>query len=267
MKISVVIPTFNRALLLKRAIYSVLSQSIFIDEIIVVDDGSNDETKNIIEKHNVKYIYQSNSGVSCARNRGINCARNDWIAFLDSDDIWHKDKISIQTEFHTNNKNILISHTDETWFYDGKVKNKKNIHKKPFGDCFLDNISFCKIAPSSVLIHKSIFEDVGYFDEKLLVCEDYDMWLRITSNYELGYVNKELVDKHSGHENQLSFSTFGLDRFRIYALLKHIDSTEHIPIKDEIIKKCNILLKGAKKFNNLEIIKEFEEIKNNIFDL
>ena len=264
MKISVVIPTFNREEFLDRSISSALAQTYPVDEVIVVDDGSCDSTESIVKKYSVRYIYKQNGGVSSARNIGIKASKNEWVAFLDSDDVWHVDKLKLQTAFHKQNREIFISHTDEQWIYNGKIKNKKHKHKKPFGECFLENIEFCKIGASTAILHKSIFDDIGYFDQSLQVCEDYDMWLRVSNKYNIGYINKELIIKYAGHKNQLSFSTFGLDRFRVLALLKHKTGRYQNEVKKEIIKKCNILIKGAKNNNNQEIIKTYKYIKNSL---
>jgi glycosyltransferase involved in cell wall biosynthesis len=264
MKISVIIPTFNRAEFLDRTILSVLNQSYSAGEIILVDDGSEDNTEDVVKKHGIKYIYKQNAGVSSARNMGIKESKNEWVAFLDSDDQWHIDKLKLQVDFHKQNSDIVFSHTDESWLYNGKIKNKKKIHKKPFGECFLQNIDFCKIGASTAIMHKTIFDDVGLFDESLPVCEDYDMWLRISKKYSIGYIDKELIIKHAGHENQLSFSGFGFDRFRVSALLKHIDGLYADDVKKEIIKKCDILIQGAKKHNNEEIIKTYQCIKKSL---
>ena len=265
MKISVIIPTFNRTDFICKTIESVLNQTVKADEIIVVDDGSTDDTQKKVKQYDITYIYQENSGVSSARNQGIKKSKNEWIAFLDSDDIWLCDKLKSQIKFHKQNQNILISHTNERWIRDSKELKQKSHHQKPSGFCFLDNISFCKIGPSTVIMHKSIFDNIGYFDEDLRLCEDYDLWLRVTQNYKIGYIDKKLTHKIAGHDDQLSFSTFGLDRFRIAALEKHIDSKYKTQILNELIKKCNILLKGAHKHQNHELIRVYTN-KLAIFD-
>ncbi len=254
MKISVIIPTYNRSKVILRAVKSVLAQSYKASEIIVVDDGSNDNTKELLKdlQDKIVYIFQKNSGVSSARNRGIKKAKYSWIAFLDSDDEWHKDKLKLQTLFHKQNKNILFSHTDELWIRDDKIIKQKAHHKKPSGECFLDNLNFCKIAPSTVMINKKVFDEIGYFDENLKVCEDYDLWLRIALRYHVGFIDQKLVTKYSG-DDQLSYKYFGMDRFRVYALEKHLNSRYHVEVKKEIIKKIKILKDGALKHNNRSI--------------
>ena len=207
------------------------------------------------------YKYQKNSGVSKARNLGIKLSKNEWITFLDSDDIWEKTKIQQQIDFHTKNKDILFSHTDELWKYNGKIIKQKKHQQKPYGDCFDDNISLCKIGASTVILHKSIFDNIGVFDEELTACEDYDLWLRILKKYKLGLVNKKLIEKIAGHKGQLSFEIPLMDRYRIIALLKHLENSL---VKQEVIKKCDILIKGAIKHNNHDIEKYYTNLKSNL---
>ncbi len=264
MKITAIIPTFNRADFLPKAIESISNQNYKIDEVIIVDDGSNDNTREILKNYkDLKIISTKNSGVSYARNRGIKMAKNSWIAFLDSDDTWMKVKIKKQIDFHTKNPDILFSHTGERWVRGGKeIKYPKSL-KKPHGDCFLQNTSTCKIAASSVLMNKSIFEDIGYFDESMRVCEDYDMWLRVSYRYKIGLIPEQLITKYAGH-SQLSSTIFAIDRYHIYSLLNFLDTDFKDEIKKEIEKKCNILEKGAFKHNNQEILKMVRDIQSQI---
>lgn len=264
MKITAIIPTYNRAILVSDAINSVLNQTYNIDEIIVVDDGSTDNTQDILKKiHGIKIIKTKNLGVSHARNMGIRNAKNDWLAFLDSDDIWLKDKIEKQVLLHDKEVNLMFSHTSEKWIRDGKEIKYPNSLKKPQGECFLQNISTCKIAASSVLINKNIFDTVGLFDESLRVCEDYDMWLRILHDYKIALVSDEGIIKRAGH-SQLSSTIFAIDRYHIYTLQKFLGTRFSNEIKDEIIKKCNILIKGAIKHNNQEILKQYLKVVRDI---
>jgi len=112
------------------------------------------------------------------------------------------------------------------------------------------------------MIHKSIFDDIGYFDENLIACEDYDLWLRILYKYELGLINEKLIQKIAGHENQLSFSTKMMDEYRIKALQKHQNSIFRDSINIEILKRCDILIKGAIKHNNKDIENYYFKLKN-----
>lgn len=265
MKISIIIPTHNRKKLLEKTLQSVLNQTYKADEIIIIDDGSTDGTqeslKIYLENDTLKYIFQENQGVSSARNHGIKIAQNKWICFLDSDDIWDINKLEKQVKFHLQHPSILFSHTDELWVFNDKIIKQKKHQLKPSGYCFEQNISNTLIGASTVMIHTSIFADVGYFDETLLACEDYDLWLRIVKKYELGLINTKLITKIAGHENQLSFTTKLMDEYRILALLKHLDSKYKEQILQEIIKKCNILIKGAIKHKNKEIEKKYTKLK------
>lgn len=109
------------------------------------------------------------------------------------------------------------------------------------------------------MMNRIIFEKIGLFDENLKICEDYDLWLRVSLIYEIGYINEKLVTKYAGHSNQLSFSSFGLDRFRIEALEKHINSKYKKEVLSELIKKSKILINGALKRNNQKIIEEYQK--------
>ena len=257
--ISVIIPVFNREKFVAKAIDSVLSQTLLPDEIIVVDDGSTDGTIDILRSYHdkIKTISIANSGVSKARNEGIKASRGRWIALLDSDDIWHPTKLEEQIAYHERNNTIMISHTNEKWMRNDKEIKQKKTHAKPQGWCFEENLDFCKIAPSTIMIARKVFEEVGYFDEDLEVCEDYDLWLRILKNYELGLVENILTTKFAGHDDQLSFKHHSMDTFRIEALLKH---SELERVKAEIEKKCHILIKGAQKHQNQEVEMFYSEL-------
>ena len=261
MKISVIIPVFNRPKLVLRAIESVLNQTFKADEIIVIDDGSIDHTLEVLrELKTIKLISQKNRGVSSARNIGIKKSLNHWVAFLDSDDMWSKEKLAVQVDFHKNNDEILISHTCEEWIRNGKIVRQKKQHQKPEGFCFNENLNFCKIAPSTVMIKKIVFDKVGYFDESLKICEDYDLWLRVLRGYKLGLINKVLTTKYAGHE-QLSARYNLMDIQRVKALLKH---KELSIARDEIVKKIEILQNGALRHKNNEVLSFCEKVREKL---
>ena len=259
MKISVVIPTYNRYELLKKALTSVFSQTYQASEVIVIDDGSTDNTKNILyDFPNIIYIYQDNSGVSSARNQGIKNATNEWMAFLDSDDEWHRDKLQKQVDFHQKNSDILMSYTDEKWIRDGiEVKIPKKFQKIA-KDVFRENIEYCNIAPSSTIIHISLLDEVGLFDESLEVCEDYDLWLRVAVLHDIGLINQKLIIKYAGHKEQLSFKYWGMDRFRVLALEKLLKLHDNLLIKETLLKKYKLLLKGSIKYDRTLDTKKYE---------
>jgi glycosyltransferase involved in cell wall biosynthesis len=220
--ISVIIPTYNRKYTLDIALDSVLNQTITSSEIIVVDDGSTDGTSEWIDSKypSVKLFRQKNQGVSSARNAGIKQAKGDWIALLDSDDEWFPDKLEKQVQALKENPDYLFCHTNEIWIRNGIRVNQMKKHQKYGGPIFEKCLDMCRISPSSSLIHKSILEDVGLFDEKLKVCEDYDLWLRITVKYSVLFLDEPLIIKYGGHEDQLSKVPEGIEQYRIQSLEK-----------------------------------------------
>ena len=222
LSVSVVIPTHDRRDLLPRALASVRAQSVAPREVIVVDDGSTDGTTEMVLRDfpEVTLLKQQQCGVSVARNRGIEHCSGEWIAFLDSDDEWYPHKLERQQAALDNHPEALVCHTDEIWVRRGTRVNPKKKHAKRGGLIFEHCLPLCCISPSSALVHRSVFGDVGLFDESLPACEDYDLWLRITCRYPVLYVDEPLVVKHGGHADQLSRRHWGMDRFRIHALEK-----------------------------------------------
>ncbi len=273
--ISVVIPTFNRAYCLNRALDSVFRQSVEVSEIIVVDDGSNDGTYNLLKKYGfsenpnmserLRYLRQENRGVSAARNLGISHVKGEYIALLDSDDVWHENKIERQLlSFKENNWSKKISHTDEIWIRNGQRVNPQKKHKKTGGYIFENCLLLCCMSPSSVLVHRSLFENYGLFDETLPVCEDYDMWLRVSAFEEVLFLAAPMTIKYGGHKDQLSRSLWGMDRFRVKAIEKLL-SNEKLSVTQRnqalkiLISKFEILIGGARKRNKNSFAEEIEE--------
>ena len=264
-EISVIIPTYNRCDLLKRAINSVIKQTISPKEIIVVDNGSTDQTYQMVSSlfPEINYFIEKKRGVSAARNKGILESKSKWIAFLDSDDAWKPTKLEKQMEFSVLNQDkYRIIHTDETWYRNKKFLNQLKKHKKSGGNIFKKSLQLCCISPSSVVLKKQIFEEYGLFDENLEVCEDYDMWIRITSKEEVGFLDSPLVLKYGGHSDQLSKKFWGMDRFRIKSLEKnlkneHFSKSQKINVLDTLIEKLTIVSDGALKRGNKEIFKKY----------
>ena len=247
-RISAIIPTFNRAHLLPRAVDSILSQTLPPHSVILVDDGSTDGTEKLIKKNypEIKYLKQDNLGVSAARNAGITATSCEWLAFLDSDDEWLPEKLARQMEVLNLAPAMKICHSDEIWIRNGKRVNPLKKHSKSGGWMFKKALPICCISPSSAMIHRSVFDNVGLFEESLPACEDYDLWLRVTSSYPVLYISEKLVVKHGGHQNQLSEKYWGMDRFRIQALE-------------------NIILSGNLSDENLNDAKQMLQEKTKIF--
>ena len=223
--VSVIIPTYNRAGMLKEAIDSVLAQDYSNFELIVVDDGSTDETLQILDCYSgkIKRICQRNQGVSAARNRGIAAASGGFIAFLDSDDLWLPGKLTIQTEFLRSTQDALICQTEEIWIRNGVQVNPRERHRKYSGMIFERSLALCLVSPSAVMVRRSLFDKFGLFDESLPACEDYDMWLRVSCRCPIYLINKPLIIKRGGHADQLSRQP-ALDKFRIQAITKILNS-------------------------------------------
>ncbi len=264
-EISVIIPTYNRCDLLKRAINSVIKQTITPKEIIIVDNGSTDQTYQMVSSlfPEINYFIEKKRGVSAARNKGILESKSKWIAFLDSDDAWKPTKLEKQMEYSVFNQDkYRIIHTDENWYRNKKFLNQLKKHKKSGGNIFKNSLQLCCISPSSVVLKKQIFDDYGLFDENLEVCEDYDMWIRITSKEEVGFLDSPLVLKYGGHSDQLSKKFWGMDRFRIKSLEKnlkneHFSKSQKINVLDTLIEKLTIVSDGALKRGNKEIFKKY----------
>jgi glycosyltransferase involved in cell wall biosynthesis len=263
--VSVVIPTFDRARVLPRALDSVMAQTRPPTEVIVVDDGSTDGTAELVADRfpTARLIRQENRGVSAARNRGIEAAESEWIALLDSDDEWCSEKLEKQLDALRAEPESLVCHTDEIWIRRGRRVNPRQIHAKHGGWIFRQCLPRCAISPSSIVIHRRVFEEVGLFDEQLPACEDYDLWLRICCGHPVLLVDEPLVVKHGGHDDQLSTQIWGLDRFRIRALDRLIgeadlSTADQRAAIEELIRKIEIYLGGAIRRGRLEEVAEYE---------
>jgi len=261
--ISVIIPTHNRAHTLKKALDSVLQQSFPADEIIVVDDGSIDNTQQLIVHAypQIRYCYQQQRGVSAARNHGITLARNPWIAFLDSDDAWLPDKLAAQVQSIKSDNDCVLCHSDEIWIRRGIRVNPMRKHKKRGGYIFEHCLPLCCISPSATLIKREVLEQLGLFDESLPACEDYDLWLRLCARFPVNFVDKKLIYKYGGHRDQLSGKHWGMDRFRVRALLKLLQSgvlnnRQRRQTIDMLEQKCAILEIGARKHDNQKLLRD-----------
>jgi glycosyltransferase involved in cell wall biosynthesis len=261
--VSVIIPTFNRAHSIKESILSVQSQTLKPAEIIVVDDGSTDKTWDILKNlgfsisetrnNTLRYIYKENGGVSSARNIGIELSSSEYIALLDSDDQWKASKLKTQiSSLEKESFSFRVSHTDEIWIRNGIRVNQHKKHSKNGGDLFEKCLKMCCISPSSALIHRSVFDDIGSFDENLVACEDYDFWLRYSAFEGTHFVDEPLIIKNGGHSDQLSKMYWGMDRFRIYSLEKllqneNLSRSKYQLALTELIIKLKILMNGSMK--------------------
>jgi glycosyltransferase involved in cell wall biosynthesis len=256
-EISVIIPTYNRSGFVQEAIRSVLDQDCWQEgterEFLVVDDGSTDDTAEVVRSHrgSVAYVRQPHSGVSAARNRGLRLTRGEFVAFLDSDDLWKPHKISSQLRFMKEHAEAVVVCSEETWIRNGVFVNPREKHRKYSGWVFERYLPLCLLSLSSALFRRRVFEEIGVFDENLPACEDYDLGLRMASRFPVYTLPEALIIKRGGHADQLSKQYWGMDRFRVAALEKALglDLTpeQRRLVREELTRKCRILINGFHK--------------------
>ena len=274
MQVNVIIPTFNRAHTIERALQSALNQKDVSFEILVVDDGSADETRILVEqiikgKASVRYLFQTNQGPSAARNLGVRSSSAPYIAFLDSDDEWLPRKLKTQLEFFEENPKYLICQTEEIWVRNGKRVNPMKKHKKFGGFIFEKCLPLSVVSPSCVMMRREFFDQVGLFDETLPACEDYDLWLRASVRFPIGLIEKPYVVKYGGHLDQRSHEFPVMDQFRIRALMKlfkseDLSAAQKEVVAAELMRKCMIVSQGALKRGKMEEAAFYENLINEI---
>jgi glycosyltransferase involved in cell wall biosynthesis len=258
--VSVIIPTYNRLSFLQKAVDSVLAQTYSNFELIIVDDGSEDNTPDLFADYDpaIVYLRQENKGPAAARNAGVKAAQYDLIAFLDSDDRFTEKKLAIQMKAMNENPTYLISHTQEIWYRNGRFLNQKKRHQKSHGDIFRQSLKLCAVGMSTVLMNREIFERYGLFDEEYPCCEDYEFWLRIGAEQRFLLVDEPLTLKDGGRDDQVSkIYRVGMDRFRIKAIVKiltEIDLRDHQKKAaiQELEDKCRIYGDGCLKHGRSE---------------
>lgn len=262
--ITAIIPTYNRAAYLERAIGSVLAQRLACDELIVVDDGSTDQTQALLKRLAagaripIRVLRQDNRGAAAARNLGIRMARDSLLAFLDSDDWWLPGKLAVQAAAMEARPELLISHTREIWHRGGQRVNQKKKHDPPDGDVFAASLGMCVVGMSTVVVRRQFFDRYGLFDEDLPCCEDYDLWLRAGSREPFLLAPQPLTGKEGGRPDQLSeIHRMGMDVFRIRSLVNLLDSGVLTPgqqqaARAELIRKCLIYGQGCVKHGRPE---------------
>ncbi len=256
--LSVIIPTYNRSVQLKEAVASARAQTVKDFELIIVDDGSTDGTEEYMKDSGAQYIRTDHTGMpGKVRNIGARAANGEYLAFLDSDDLWKPEKLARQVGFFEQNPDIPICHTREIWLRSGKTISQSHQRHARSGDIFKDALKKCIIGPSTVMMRSDLFFKVGRFREDLDIAEDYELWLRITANYPVGYIDEPLVIKRGGHEDQLSEKYGQIEIFRIKALQINLEvgtfkgEQKHMACK-ELVSKCRIYSQGCLKRNRIE---------------
>lgn len=266
--VSVIIPTFNRAAMVVEAVDSVLAQSYQFLEIIVVDDGSNDDTGARLADYGerLKVIrFPLNRGVSAARNCGIRRSCGSYVALLDSDDLWLPDKIERQLDFFLTHPQAMICQTEEIWIRRGKRVNPKYKHRKYSGSIFSRCLPLCIVSPSAVMFRRELISQVGLFDEQLPACEDYDLWLRIAAHHPIFLLEEPLIIKRGGHDDQLSRTVLFLDRYRIQSLCKllqheELSANQRQQVLAELRKKVHIFRNGCLKRGKIQEARQIERL-------
>ncbi|MGA1870411.1 MAG: glycosyltransferase family 2 protein [bacterium] len=258
-KVSAIIPTYNRAHFLREAIESVMAQTLTSIELIIIDDGSDDHTREVLSEYagRIRCLPQENKGVSAARNFGIKTAQGEYIAFLDSDDLWHPQKCALQSDFLDKHKSFCLCYTEEIWIRNGTRVNPCSKHAKYSGYIFDKCLPLCIISPSSAMIRASLLKSEGGFDETLPACEDYDLWLRLTARYPVYLISTPLITKRGGHQDQLSRTIKYLDKYRIQSLEKLMNHTALTPSQWQsawsmLRQKCMIYGNGCMKHKKYE---------------
>lgn len=236
-EISVIIPVYNRPELLQEAAGSVLLQTFKDYELIIADDGSDDETAETAERiaasgaarGRCRVLHLPHSGFPGAvRNRGAEAAAGRYLAFQDSDDKWMPAKLEKQHALMTGAKSgggvtdteepPGISHTRELWLRGEKTVSQKGQKHRRQGDIFEDALKKCIIGPSTVMIERSLYFETGGFHERIEIAEDYEYWLRISSQHQVGYLDEALTVKRAGGWPQLSEKYGKIEWFRLCAL-------------------------------------------------
>jgi glycosyltransferase involved in cell wall biosynthesis len=209
-------------------------------------------------------LQQNNKGVSAARNLGIRAARGRLLAFLDSDDWWLPEKLARQVAFFDAHPDAMICQTEEIWIRRGVRVNPKHRHRKPAGWIFEASLALCLVSPSAVMMRRELFDAVGFFDENLPACEDYDLWLRVSARYPVHLIEEPLVVKRGGHPDQLS-NQHSLDRYRIQSLDKllrsgTLSSGQSRAAAAQLREKCFIYAAGCHKRGKVQEAETYDTL-------
>jgi glycosyltransferase involved in cell wall biosynthesis len=219
--VSTVIPTFNRHLMVQRAVDSALGQTYEHQEIIVVDDGSTDETSTVLHERygsSIRYVWQKNGGVSTARNCGMRLARGEFIALLDSDDAWHPTKLEKQVAFLNHHPDYGMVLTDVNRVDAAgnviDVFRRRDVLRVD-GDVLADVVLNPSLVPASILIRRHVFERLGGFDESLRTAEDIEFHLRVAAAFKVGIIDEALTIAARANDGLSSEATSDADYVRV----------------------------------------------------
>jgi glycosyltransferase involved in cell wall biosynthesis len=249
--ITVIIPTYNRKEKTLRAIFSVIEQGRSDVEILVVDDGSVDDTAEFLAEKQlpINLIQKENGGVSSARNTGIKNAKGKYIAFLDSDDTWLPNKLNKQIEYFEAHPEVSLVYTDQYLCIDGKDLDITRFQRnKPEDNLALPAfVQFTPVHTSTVLIKKEVLDTVGYFNETLKMHEDSELWNRVSEYGTLGFVEEVLsryywdsdADHLTSTKNKMKFIEEGKKYLELYVKNKKRELT---PVERESVEESRKML-------------------------
>jgi glycosyltransferase involved in cell wall biosynthesis len=280
-RVSVIVPTHNRRESVTEALDSIMAQTFREFEIVVTDDGSTDGTPSLIfetlgaEQEVIEYLnqlgpaslkpfshkfssrgvpiqyhYGISRGLSTARNRGIRMARGDYVAFLEADDLWEPTHLEALVAFLSDNPAAHVCRAAERTVRDGRARTSR----KPVassGWIFEAALEASPMSPSAVMVRRPCFAECGAFDENLPACDEYDLWVRMTSRYPVHFVQGPVVTRRSTRPDGSS-RAWGWDRYRVYALEKafqsgHLSPEQRFQVAQEIVRKCERLVDGFRR--------------------
>jgi glycosyltransferase involved in cell wall biosynthesis len=263
--ISVIIHTYNNEKFIRETIESVLLQSYKDYEIIVVDDGSTDNTRSALIPYmdKIRYHYKENGGIASAKNAGVSLSKAEFIAFLDHDDLWVPDKLKIQMEYFNKNPQVRLVYSKYTSFRDGKELRTKP-EKGYSGWIFKELLSKSFIQTSTVVVKRECLNAVGSYDESFTLGDEYDMFLRISKRFQCGFVDKGLT-RYRVHETNASKNDFLFDKEnlgvfkKIYNNITDLDGKEKKILRKRIARYSMKVAEGLYRQGQREESKKYQK--------
>ena len=273
-EVTVVMPTHDRAHTLARAVDSVRLQEGVDWELVVADDGSLDDTLAMLAPYlsdpRIRVIRLPHGGVSAARNAAVAVGMGAYLAFLDSDDEWLPGMLAAQMGF-LKATGMGIVQSEDIWIRKGVRVNPPAHYLKKEGDIFAESLDYCMITPSSVMMTRELFEATGGFRTDFPACEDYELWLRITSRHPVGLIRRQLLKRYGGNPDQLSTRYPAQDRFRIRAIALLLEDTGLAPARRGLAlaalgRKLDIYEKGCRRRGKTEDLAWCRELKSKFWE-
>jgi len=277
--VTVIIPVYNRKALLQEAAASVLAQTLTDFELIIADDGSTDGSLKTALRladsdKRIRVLNLEHSGFPGAvRNRAAEKAESEYLAFLDSDDLWMPEKLEKQLAVLVAHPDVPLVHTREVWQRGAKIISQKSQKHQREGDLFSDALGKCIIGPSTTVMSRKVFDDLGGFREDMEIAEDYEFWIRYCSRYKTGYIDEPLITKRAAHgKPQLSEKYGQIEVFRIDGLKKLVEQKyfkKHSQEKQslaekELKKKCEIYAQGCEKRGRNQEAAQYRSLYKNL---